>query len=399
MSTIIIEERSGRRRKVELRGAGLPFQGAGWGAGLVVATTRNAGARTSTQHVLAFEELPSEWEGEWNTTRLISAPPAYSEEGGAAQPIVNADTLRDALEQIFLGAVLLRVTWVARENRRIVRLGRATEWNFSHIRADDIRWNITFEWIGRDEDRPKSSIKGEGLVAATRAAVLAATNAATEIETARIRASNRQLPASASAFDLGQLEALADGPRELVDSFARFATAVGNRFRHVGDLLVKVRETPAGIAGQLVDIARNAVAESNRFCDQMSREGPETMSTRNKVSALLNAMTYYSGAQTQAELLADEALRAARAAQQRKTARQRAGEQPGAFASPDDVTGAHMPREGETMTTIALKYYQADLGYELARANGLPGQTIKPPPRMLVLMSREALLRFSPGKA
>lgn len=389
-SVLIIEELSGRKRKLELRGAGLPFQGAEWAASQTLATQWNPGNSEATQHVLGPQELPSNWEGEWNTTRIIAAPCMWSENGGPELDVVLADSLRDLLDDIRMTGQLLRVTWVAKENRRVTRLGRISEVHFKHTRADDIKWNAEFVWVGRGTgSKGASQFKGDNLLARSRELAQAASDLAAGLEAAAfINANGKQK--AVSTFTLGQLEQFVDGPLVLVDSLARFANAIANRARHLGEIIQKIRDTPAAIYGRAADTATNAIAVANQFCDAISRESPETMSTRNKVSSMLRASAYYGDAQTQAELMEDIALQLGKAAKARQMSLQQ-GSTKQSGAGPSDILTVYLPRAGDTMLSIALKFYGSDLSYELSKANGLPGSTITPPKTALIIPTLEVL--------
>lgn len=400
-STVIIEERSGRRRRVELVGGALPLQGANWSGLQLLATNWNPGNREATQHVLGPQEVPSAWDFEWNTTRINRTPVQVSDPERAVEfQIVQADTLARLLEGIFMGGALLKVTWISNARRgntsspRQSRIGRAETWDFNFIRPDDIEASIQFVWIGRGEEQPKASdIRGEDLLAVTQEAINAANAATDAVKKDAIVSTNRRDP-SATTFSLGDLESIANGPRELVDSFARSANRISSKMRRIGELINTVKETPAAILGRLVDVANNGVAVSNQFVDQLTREGPETQATRNKVNTLTKNSAYFSNVQTQAEFMASVYERVAEAARRR-----RGGILPVAGDSRnqdqtrvDDTLHVHLPRPGETMLTIAQKFYGVpDLADELAVANGLPAYTIIPPKIPIIIPTRRNL--------
>lgn len=391
-SVVIIREQSGRGREVDLIGAALPFMGASWGGAMVMNTNWNPGNPNATQQVLVPTEMPSAWEGSWNTNRLVSTPPTFSEGGGAPQPIVLADTLRDILEAIFRSGQTLSVVWIAGDNRRVSRFGRAKSWNFQHRGADDIKWSITFEWSGRSQTAPTIS-PDQGILASVRASAQASADAASYSEAQRIISANAQRPRSASRFTLGQLEQLAGAPQALMASFTRLSTAVTNRLRHVTDILVKTRDQPAAVFGLAVSAATDAVSTANDFLDRMSRPGPEQMSNEVRVASLLRATRYYSGGMTQAQLMASESARLRRQAMIRQAGARPAAGDPSTMA-PVDAIQVWLPRQGETMTSIALRFYKQDLSFELARANGLPGSTITPPRRALIIPQLSVLQRL-----
>lgn len=412
-SVLVVEELTGRRRKVTLKGAALPFQGAAWAGQTVVMTQWNPGNPEATQHVLSPQELPSSWEGEWNTNRIAAAPSTFSEGGAQEETVVFANQFADIFDSIRRGGQLLRVTWQEQRTIRthpttggigetgqaieinrefkLTRVGRLTQLEINPARMDDIAWMMTFDWSGRGENQRKvMDLRGDSVVMASRRSIAEQNAVVTRITQDSLRQRDRVANAT-SPFRLGDLEALAEGPRELVDDFARTANSLTNRMKQVGDLINTVRETPAAIAGQAVDVATNAVAVANQFVDTISREGPEAMSTRNKVSNLTRAASYYGKSQTQAELMASAAERFARTVRQRRNVAlglTRFGNN----TTTSDVLAVHVPRDGETLHNIAMRYYEADLSAELARANGLPSYTIEPPQRIpLIIPTRTSL--------
>lgn len=400
-STVIVEERTGKRRRVELVGGALPLQGANWGGLQLLVTRWNPGNPEATQHVLGPQEVPSAWDFMLRTTTISRTPVrVFDGDTRVETTLVRAISIALLLEDMFRGGALLKVTWISnaqldRESSpRISRVGRCSAWDFTPDRPDDIPAHVTFDWMGRGEDQAKASdLRGEDVLAVTQQAILAANAAADAISAAFIRRADRTGP-GATTFTLGQLEAIANGPLELVDSFARAANSVANRMQRIGDLILQVRELPAAILGRLVDVANNGLAVATQFMDAVSREGPETQSLRGKVSTLGTTASYFSGAQTQAELMADVMERVAEAARRR-----RSGLMPAAGVSrgqdqarTDDAFRVHLPRAGETMASIAQRYYGSpDLGDELAVANGLPGYTVTPPRIPIIIPTRRNL--------
>lgn len=387
-STIIIEELTGAKRKVELRGAALPFQGAAWSTQLRLTSTWNSGNNTeATQHILGPIELPSEWEGEWNSTRLISTPSYFHDgEGSSGTAITRASTLRDVLDAIFYVGGLLRVVWITGEQgegrykvpeRRIQRLGRATLWKFSHQRADDIAWTTTFDWSSRGKRTQRVvAFRSENMQADIRAALVALGELQAAVDSAAIVSKRRDVKNSASTFTLGDLEALADGPSKLLRDFARLGNSITDRMNRIGGLLLKLRGTPADLLGQAIDVATNAIAVSNQFVDAMSRPAPETLSTQNKISNMLQATSYYDGATTQAEAVADANVKLARTLRKRRNANTAGTD--GASAEAGDVLAVHIARDGDTFASISTKYYDTpDHGEAIAVNNGLAAYQIE----------------------
>lgn len=401
-SSLVIEELTGAKRRLELRGAGLPFQGAAWGGTTTLATSWNPGNPEATQHVLGPQEMPSDWEGEWNTTRLVAAPCLFSESGGAPQSVVFASTLMEVLDDFRRQANLLRVTWaeekelkttaanVTTQTFRVVRVGRIEEANFRVDRQDDVKWKATFVWVGRGEARKPAANRSENLLATLRRSITEANAAASKILLDDLR-SQQAREDFVTPFTLGQLEALVDAPLALADSFARFANSVTNRLKTLGDILVKVRDLTPALLGRAVDVATNAVAVSNQFVDEISRAGAETYTTQTKVSNLTRAASYYGRTQRQADLVAEACSNLVRKAQMRRSVSVTSSSR-STKAQPQEIIAVHVPRAGDTMISIARRYYgNAELAGPLSRANGLPLSTVEPPRAPIIIPSKDVL--------
>lgn len=395
MSSIEILELEGKQRRLVLVGGGLPLQGASWGGELMLEETWNPGSAVATQHVLGPMEAPSEWEGEWNTTRLIRRPPTWRD-GAQESTLVLAMDLFRAMDALRTSGQLLRVTWIAKDNQRIARVGRLQKFVAKIVRSDDMTWSATFNWVGR-VDASIAIVQSDQGLAAARALAQAATDAAARIEAQAFISANARLPGSATTFTLGQLEQLVEAPLQLAKDFAQFGKALTNTVNSLANLMVRARDVPYEIVQQLVDVASEAVGVSNRFTDEMSRESYESWTTMNTFRGLLFAASYYGDGTTGAQILAAAAQEAAIKAQQRKTAARRNGSTSTSLTGAGDIEDVVLPREGQTMTSIALNHYKEDLSYELSRANGLPGNTISPPPgKPLILPSLQILQGLRP---
>lgn len=398
-SVLKIEEQSGRRRAIELKGSGLPLQGVEFGGSTVLATSWNPGNAEATQHVLGPQEIPSTLSGVWRTTQLVRTPCSYSEQG-STKAVTFAYSLANILSEFQRSGQSLLVTWFncitsgtpntitfTKREQLITRIGRLSEFKPKYDRIDDIEWNATFVWTGRGVPPAKLVDDAEDVVAKLRAANIAASQAATKIASDEFLGS-RQTRLFPNQLTLGQLEAMADAPREMVDSFATTANGISNRLKRVGDLIIKIRETPAAILGRILDVANNAVGVSNQFIDELSREGPETLSASNKVSSLTQSVRYYSGAQTLAESIRDANNDLARTVRRRRNASDVSGSVAGGSdALSNDILAVYIPRQGDTFVSIAIKYYQTETyGPVLARMNGYPSYTVEPPRKRPVII-------------
>ncbi len=407
-SAITIEETTGQKRRLYLIGGGLPLKGAAFTSATVVSTTWNNGNPEATQQVLAAQELPSDWQGVWRTPQLLGTPCILDDPEGH-HLIGLAFELKEVVDSFRLAAQLLRVTWTNEiqrlnangstgqlDSHKEVRLGRIVEFDAKYANLDEIQWDATFEWVSRGGQSQKSvEFRGEDLIAATRDAMQKQDAVSKAVAEARLRALHAdgfRRKNYTNQFTLGQLEQVAAAPLAIVDSFANTANGVSNRMQKLGDIILQVRDIPAALAGKAFDVATGAVAVATSFCDQISQKGPEQQIAGSKLSTLTRTASYFSGAQTQAQRM--EAANNTLAQQARRRRSMLAGMSGASANNPKagDVMTVHIPRDGETMTTIAIQYYQADLGAELAKANGLPAYTIKPPTRMALIIPTRSVL-------
>ena len=391
-STVTIEELTGKKRKIELRGPGQPLRPAAWEGEQTVATQWYPGNEDATQHVLGPKELPSDWNGVWKTTQMLRCPSLWTPQPGQTpQQVGFAYALNDIFESLRADGQLLRVIWaneslaptgasqnaIPQRSYKKVRIGRLTAYKGSFDRLDDLAWNATFTWTGRGDRQVQVQTVSKDLTAAIQSAINSCDGVTAK--------QNTGLRAPPTRFSLGSLEALVKAPLATVDSFARFANSITGRLQDLGNIILQVRDTPAAILGRGIDVANNAVAVANQFQDAISRQGPETLALSNRLSMMTATLSYYNGAMTEAQVMAD-----ANAGFSRMAAQRRASVEPGGVGS-GEMQDVYIPRDGDTMTTIALRFYQADVSAELSRANGLPGYTIKPPRIPLVIPTRAVL--------
>lgn len=424
VSQIVIEELGGANRRLTLFGAGLPKQGANWpGAQRVVTTWYAGNARQATQHVLGPVERQSQWNGEWNTTRLVRSPAQFSDATGV-QVIAQADDLRAVVEDMLRAGTLLRVTWISDpgrsllaaagdtrsdgglreqplppEERKIVREGRATEWDFQYARIDDITWSITFDWSSRGATSQKSvstdDFPNAGQLVTLAAAALAVSNA---VDRSKLVTSNRTLPKSATRFTLGQLEALVDTPTRLMRDISQAANSLVFTAKALGDVINKGRATPFNVANQAVDVANGAVAVSNNFIDSMSRQPPESMALQSNLATVTRNASYYGDGVKQSQYMATAAQRTRSAfraqAQGRVTATGEAGKgvppanrTQGAVGEQNRPLAVYLTVEGDTLIGVSIKFYGTEAGaYSIAFSNAMrPTLAVLPAGRVLVI--------------
>lgn len=393
-SSIIIEEQTGQRRTLVLTGSGLPLQGADWPSEVVAPTTWYPGNRQASQQVLMPKRMPSNWSFEWRTNRLARTPALLD-----GQKIERAATLFEAMDSILMSGQRLRVSFVAQSDggtqMRKSLFGVMTKLTPKVDRPDDIMADVEFTWSGdADQQQKLGVLRSEGQLSARINAVKSSDAVAKAILDQRMRSRIPTDPLSADRFSLGQLEQLVEAPRKVVEGFARTANGFSNRVKQLGDIIEKARSTPDAIAGSALDIANNAIGVATNFTDVMSRDTPESWSNRMKVSTLLRTAAYYNGAMRQSDLMA---IGYQTLAEQSRKRRSGIVTSPGYSRASDslqreDAYQLHIPKSGETFADLGRRYYDnAELGDEIARANGLPGYTVMVPRMPIVVPVRRAL--------
>lgn len=389
-SSVLIEEvkSSGKGRKVLLVGPSLPFQGATWGGRQALVTTWYPGNGTeATQHVMGPQLIPSAWEGIFRRTLMGKTPAVYTDENGA-ETKVNAPTfLRDVLEDIFTTGARLRVTWSqtrASDNRRfdLVREGRASDWDFPHDRVEDIAWKITFAWVSKGIEQQKAVALRDSDIAANFFELDSFQNElVASVETARIKNTKKGILNSASKLTLGQLEALAKAPSDLLKSVTRTLQRNINQIRRAVDVADKFRNAPYQTVNDFLNFCKNNVAVANQYYDQWSRAPAEQQTTKQSIADVTRAMVYFGqssddmrkvarSSQTSANNL-DSQLSVAGPRGDAKSTQSTQANRPGS------ILAVHIVKQGDSPLSISMRYYNnPDNALDILAANRLPINTI-----------------------
>lgn len=372
-NVMTIEELAGRKRRIALKGGAMPLAGASWAGKNNVVTNWYPGNPQGSQQVMGPQLLPSDWDGEWTRTRMGRTPVLVSEDGGPEVPIVRPETLADLFESIRDAGCRLRVTW-----RNLVREGRLTEFTRQHGKTTDITWKAKFDWASRGNpvETRVLKVRGKSTTAWVDDFVLEAEKTA-NLEPTRLFVSDRpaKLPPGTPNLTLGQLNMMLDAPKKLTSQFCRAVRRTMHNVNEVAALVEKASSLPYGVANTALAEVENTLAICNDFMDSMSREPREKLVMDQRVSAVLDAASYYSTATTQARYLSRKAVDA------RENIRStRARVQNGPSAT-DGTSGAslggnavtmHVVKNGDTLPSLSLRYYGTPgHALDIATANGL----------------------------
>lgn len=399
-STVTITELRGESlspgRSLELRGAGLPHQEAEWEVEQRVYDRWPAGSAEATQHVLGPREIPSDWTGMWRRTMLRSQPCVFFSDGGSATEVVDPAELRDIVELFLRAGLLLRVEWSADE-RSVVRVGRLTKAKFPHVRMTDIKWSVTFAWLGRGGQvvRPVSLRQDDSAseLERVRLAVLAAANAVL----ARDRAFANSF-ADIASFTLADLESLLDLPLRLFASFedaanffARQAAAIE---ASLGRAAGKIVGTPAEVARRSLDLAASIVRDFNRASAEWTRIPGELVGDIDGgLANIANAVSFVQAVDTANQAAVEAALALVAKSRGQAGGEKTSGPWDPSEPDPAAVQGVVVARAGETFASIALGQYQdADRGGQLASANGFAPYQVAPDPGTTLIVPKLACL-------
>lgn len=390
-SAIVIEELDSNQkplRVLELRGPGLPKQGANWGGESVVPTTWLPGnPDDATQQVLVSKEIPTRWEGMWHLTMLNRTPCRLRDPSGLAgispqeaQDVTSPKLLVDTIEDMRRKGRLIRVTWAVNSSdldaQSISRLGRMTRADFKYKRHVDIDWEIEWTWKSRGTTQTRVTSTRDDNVPSAATAVQAAIAAAVTAANSKILSVNSEIRASASQFTLGQLEVFADAPRAFVQILLGNLSRFVNRFDEVGRLLIQVKSIPLQIANEAVQFARNTVDVGNQFVDDISGVPAEQTTLSNNTTDLLRSFCYFAHI--------DDATQTVnrRAAEMQMQLRQTLSTNPGRGAPSIRETSATQARDiitirvvkkGDTPQSLSMLFYGTpDRDVDILRANRLP---------------------------
>lgn len=390
-SVVTIEEKTGQRRRVVLRGAGLPLQGASWKTRQALVTKWYAGNPwEATQHVLGPSDPPTELRGIWNTTRLVAAPASfYSGAGAAEQKVVVASELREVFDGdlgIVRSGALLRVTWSTDDGRSIAREGRIGDADFSHARFDDISWTMTFEWTGRGGGPPREvQFRGDDAILAQRDAVRALNDLSTTIpgslgpETAV-----PGLPQSATDPTIGTLESVDPTALELLnlasDAASLFSQRIFASFASATDI---ASATAFDVSTDASISAQAAANFASGFLRQLGEIPAERLARPGSSAAQVAAIAaWVARIAAQAQRAEARSQDLAAAAAKRKSAL--AAQRPDRMTA-GAVRSTALAMRGDTFASLALRHYgSADLAGQLARANGVPSYQVAPCPGSVV---------------
>jgi hypothetical protein len=310
---------------------------------------------------------------------------------------VRADTLQQLLEALYRGGALLRVTWSGEPGRRIVRLGHARSWDFKFVRFDDIKWTTQFEWVSRGQETQVNvtQFQAESLMSLARAVNLEAGLTVANAWAHDIAKRNSDIAdaeAGPTLFQLSQLTALALYPVTVLDDLGNQASRYQKRLLALGDSLrdfrVAVESTPTALSERANDIGTGIVETANKFARKLTQQPPEVICSRSRAATVLrihnyNGRVYDANARMGArgDVMSRSARRQLSALDPTVLSRSNTHR-----ALTQDVLRVYIPSATDTMVTISLKFYSTDVhAPSLARANGLPGYTIKPPHIPLII--------------
>jgi len=371
-SSVSIQELGGDKRLLELRGPGQPFKGATWkGTQKVITSWYPGNAIEATQQVLGPQEEPSEWEGEWNRTRLGRTPCLFVDGNGSQTKVVSPTFLNDVMDDFRIRGSKLRVTWTVVDDSGTpraskVREGRLASFEVQVDTAYDFRWKAKFDWSGRGGTQQKVVATRDGdLDSSVRAMTSAYNDFVATAARAKLVTSRATLLKAPTTLSLGQLEQLTQVPIKLVEAALRPIGKATADLAQLGNIVASVRAIPFQIANAALARANDAIAVANQFHDKMARRPAELNTTKSSVSALTRASRYFWQTTGSAEQVAQQA--------QALKARLTSGGKHPNDVQPRRTVAIHVVKAGDTLPAISQQYFGTpDRATDIARANRLP---------------------------
>lgn len=372
---------------------------ADWTGEATVVTTWYPGNGTeASQQVMGPKEMPSQWSGEWNRTRMGRAPSYFFDETGTLRGIVDPHELWQLLDDFRITASRLRVTWSVRGRQligtnlsaqdvtdkevdfSIVREGRIKNLKINPNRLTDIPWSMELHWMSRGGRQDKvASVRRDEDLALAATAVSRSIDALGFYTDTKIVSLNKNARLSAGRLTLGQLESMANAPLKAVNTAMAKLRYNVNQFKRVGNLSRKLATTPFAVANSVLDFARNTNAITNQFIDSFGRTPVELLSTKQKVADLARSSTYFNriaeGMRNTAKESSALDLRLRQAIVAGATRGQLTVKE-SATTRAGDLIAIHVCKTGDTPQRVSMKYFNnPDQGEPILRANRLPLHT------------------------
>jgi hypothetical protein len=378
-SALTIEELDSNRnvlRTLTLMGPGMPKMGAEWAFENALVTTWYPGnSDEATQQVLVAKEIPSNWEGEWNLTRLNRRPQSFSDSSGQGQ-IVSPGALIDLVEDIGRKGLRLRVSWLtdssdANVARKVVREGRFKRFSAKYRTSIDVDWTMSFDWQSRGIQQARISNLGDPNIDNASANLTNSLYATQAALAALIAAQNNP-----TAFTLGQLEQIADYPLKLVGVLDGAIENGIFKFAQVSGIVTQFKNLPYNFASQAVGTAGDMIAACNEFTDAISQQPVEKQVLDDQIANMTRARSDIGAAE-------DATMLAARAAQlaQSQLRDVKSTNPGGGMQSPvsssggrqGTVYGVRLTKSTDTPQSLSQLYYgTVDHDIDILRANNLP---------------------------
>lgn len=236
---------------VVLRGRAMPYRGSAWEIEQATKLTRYPGNPVATQQLLGPAELPTSMNGMWKARFLAGSIVKDGDPGAITSPLEAVELFGDLLRE----GKTVRVQWAS-----IVRSGLIKKFVATPDRAQDIAWELEFEWSSRDDETApratteQSAPSGQDLLRRVNqledVASLAPPSAAEEL-----------------ARELANINAIRDKIAGLVDNLRTIETIVN---------------APAAIRGAVVNGVRSLVAQLEDFRQRIL--GPRSSARRGGTS-------------------------------------------------------------------------------------------------------------------
>jgi LysM repeat protein len=315
------------------------------------------------------------------------APSLYfTSSSDSGSKIKHPDELADLLEDIFRTGRPLKVTWVANgygsDPRSVVKVrnGRAKSWEFSYDTIHDVGWKITFEWFSRGQKQEKvAKVRNDSIADAcnelrTRGEQLQQSMEDKVIDDilAKRPLERAKLP---NALTLSKLQAFAESPKRLLANFTRSVRKITSSLQQIADVADTVRTLPFEMWNSVAGTTANTVAIANQYYMNFTRMPPELSVLSTKASDVIRSIAHFGK-------FADEGRRLSRQAKALNLRAQEQGQIKLAInpkkASGENNFYIYVAKSGDTLQTISKRFYGiVDRSVDIAKANGLPWQTIK----------------------
>jgi hypothetical protein len=258
-SSFIIEQVTGRRRRLILTGRALPYRPLDLSATAKVELTWLPGSQVATANVIGPHLDATTIHGVWKDKYIGDLETLAAILDGA--PVDNISDLHDVIEAMREEIQLVQVTWGAH-----IRKGFITAYKPRFLNEHDVEWEITFDWVSKNPPQVQAEVR-------TPPDADSAVQRLIQMQAGLARAADLATLTLAPSFNVDQLYQLLNDIADIID--AAF-DAVSNA--------VRVAQTPFSFARRVAGLFEQIEGRCTELLDVLGGAGRNLVALASEVS-------------------------------------------------------------------------------------------------------------------